>query len=289
MEVWRSRFSGCEAKKHGNYIDSACTKEKEKKGVVEPGKGKFEKFGPKFTGEGGKGVLTATMYECDIGAGEGERVRRPRADCEYGNDPAENGKYVLDIVSLEVECTSEHATGEAVGSHEVANVSVRFNGCNIFGTDQCKSHGASAEEVRTEALKGHLGYIEKAGAKVGVQLEPAVAKGTFTTLECENIEADVTVGVGNATEGAWYTPEATGGNDGIISPITPVNTMTPKFTQQYANANHENIPSHFEEDPTSCLKRIWYRQKNPLRQRWSPAGQTITNVNTVEGEEEIKA
>lgn len=274
----------CEAKKHGNYLTSACNTEKEVKGKVEEHKGSFEKYGPKFTGEGGKGVLAASMYQCLVEPEE-ERARLPRADCIGGN-------YTIVIRNLEVECTSEHATGEAVGTDEVANVSVRFNGCLIFGGDACKSAGAAAEEVRTETLKGHLGYIEKAGAKVGVQLEPAVAKGKFTTLECENVEEDVTVGVGNATEGAYYLPEANGGNDGIISPITPINAMTPKFTQQYtANANRENIPSHFEGGPNELLETFMITtEEEPFQTTtWSPSGQEITNVNTVEGEAEIKA
>ena len=277
---------GCEAKKHGNYLTSACNTEKEKKGVPEEHKGKFEKFGPKFTGEGGKGVLSAEMYFCGVGDPE-EAVREPRADCtNNGNHP---GTYIVDISELDVECTSEHNTGEALGSDQVANVSVRFNGCLVFGTDPCKTRGAAAEEVRTETLKGELGYIEKAGKKVGVLLQPAVAKGAFATLECENIEATVTVGVGNATEGAWYTPEATGGNDGVISPITPVDAMTTKFTQNYtANANHENIPSHFEGGQNELLESYLASEEEGATTTWSPSGQEITNVNTVEGEAEIK-
>ena len=278
---------GCEAKKHGNYLTSACTTEKEKKGVPEEHKGKFEKFGPKFNGEGGKGVLSATMYECRLDPSE-IAGRHPRAACQ--NEGRHPGEYVEEIPGLEVECTSEHAAGEALGSDEVANVSVRFNGCLIFGTNPCKSPGANPEEVRTEPLKGKLGYIEKAGAKVGVLLEPVTPKGRFANLECENIEANVSVGVGNATEGAFYTPEATGGNDGIISPITPVNTMTPKFTQQYtANANRENVPSHFEGGQNELLESYFETREEPIESTtWSPAGQEITNVNTLEGEEEIK-
>ncbi len=291
---WKAGASaapGCEKKKHGNYLTSACNTEKEKKGVPEEHKGSYEKFGPKFTGEGGKGVLSATMYECrpeDERIEEAPTGRYPRADCyNEGRDP---GNY-LPEVNVKVECATEHATGEAVGSDQVANVSVRFTNCLIFGVDACKSPGASAGEVRTETLKGQLGYIEKAGTKVGVLLEPVVAKGRFANLECENIELNVSVGVGNATEGAFYTPEATGGYDGVISPITPVNTMTPKFTQEYtANANHENVPNHFEGGHIELLETFQETREAPIESNtWSPAAQEITNVNTVEGEEEIKA
>ena len=278
----------CEAKKKGNYTESACLTVAEKKGVPDH-KGHYEKYGPKFTGEGGKGVLSATMYECRVAEEEeAPSGRFPRAECT--NEGRGSG-YLVEVPNLKVECTSEHASGEAVGSDQVANVSVHFNGCLIFGVDPCRTPGAAAEEIRTEPLKGNLGYIEKATTKVGVLLEPVAAKGRFANLECENIEADVSVGVGDSAEGAFYTPEATGGYDGIISPITPINMMTPKFTQQYtANANRENIPSHFEGGHIELLETFLETTTLPIESTtWSPAGQEITNVNTVEGEAEIKA
>ena len=60
-----------------------------------------------------------------------------------------------------MECETEHATGEAVASDEVANVSVRFKGCTFFG-DPATTAGLAAGEIQTNLLKGKLGYIKKA-------------------------------------------------------------------------------------------------------------------------------
>ena len=56
--------AACYAQKHGKYKDSGCTELDEKKGSP---KGKYEKTGgPKFTGEGGAGVLHTFLYECQV-------------------------------------------------------------------------------------------------------------------------------------------------------------------------------------------------------------------------------
>ncbi|MGP0100939.1 MAG: hypothetical protein ACLPUT_04860 [Solirubrobacteraceae bacterium] len=266
----------CVAQKAGKYKEAKCETEDIVKGKP---KGKYEKTGGgKFTGKGGAGVLSAAMYECDV---EEVEIRAPRADCEH---------YVVAIPHLSVECTSEAASGEATGTNQVTNVSVLFKGCKLGGSLPCNSAGAGAGEIHVNPLVGRLGYIEKTGAHVGVLLEPAAVGGKFAEIECEGTEELVVVGVGNATEGAYYTPEATGGYDGIISPITPINKMTPTFTQNYTvNANHENVPSHFEGEHIELLESYLESLETHGSLAWSPAGQEITNVNTVEGEAEIKA
>ena len=139
-------------------------------------------------------------------------------------------------------------------------------------------------------------------------LEPATSGAPFAQFQClfEGEESEkegdhITVGVGNAVEGAFYKPEATGGNDGIISPITPVNTMTTALTQEYRVNNlpegggSENIPSKFEGGPTDALE-MYLESKEEFGNNfgehsslWSSAGEEVNNVNTTEGEVEIKA
>ena len=158
--------AACFAQKHGKYKDAACTEEDLKKGAP---KGKYEKTGgPKFTGEGGAGVLKTGQYECQEEGGGSEYVAVPRSSptCEeYRND----GEGT-------VECETEHASGEASGTDEVSDVSVRFKGCTSFG-DPATTHGLPAGEIETNKLKGHLGYINKAKQEVGVLLEPSNAGG----------------------------------------------------------------------------------------------------------------
>jgi hypothetical protein len=310
---WISGAVGCYAQKKGEYTNSSCTSKSAK-----AHKGKYEKTGGgKFTGAAGAGVLNTFFYGCEHEY-EGTltlNARVPHEDCTgepYGFDG------ILSSV-IPVECESEHASGESAGSDEVTNVSVRFKGCVASGLP-ATTHGLPAGEIQVNQLKGRLGYINKSAHEVGVLLEPAAAGGQFAEFEVVEGEVIQHVGEGNATEGAFYE-EAHGaptGNDGIISPIVPVNQMTHTFTQNYrtelinsyepvschvsptclqhggaeeggGNGDVLNIPSHFEGGQLEALEVY---QENVEKQyggtSWDPAGEEITNVNTVEGEAEIK-
>ena len=103
----------------------------------------------------------------------------------------------------------------------------------------------------------------------------------------------------------------------MISPITPVNQMTHTFTQNYrlehthfpcpencyeSGVNFEtneydrhplakledylNVPSKFEGGPLEAIESTLGSEG--ATSEWSPAGQEITNINTVEGNAEIK-
>ncbi len=320
--------SSCYAMKHGNYTESACATVATKHGVPDH-KGHYEKTGGgKFTGVGGAGVLKVFLYNCEVEPSENTGKRLPHEDCNADNGRHGNpqGFGFHGETFGEVECETEHASGEAVGTDEVTDVHVRFTGCVGLGYP-ANSKGLAAGEIEVNPLKGRLGYINKSKHEVGVVLEPATAGGLFVEFEMEEGELIQHVGEGNATEGAFYE-EANGapnGGDGIISPIEPVNQMTQKFTQNYrletitpylansCNVSHTcptgsetglhvgesdydylNVPSHFENGPLEALE-VW--QGNPEEyyetgccNQWSPGGEEITNVNTLaEGDGEIKA
>jgi hypothetical protein len=285
----------CLPAKHGNFTESSCLTVATKKGVPDH-KGKFETTGgSKFTAAAGAGVLKASIYECVNSHEESVQVARTNKECEH---------YENNIAEIGVECEKESATGEAAGADEVANVSVHFKGCTLFGVP-ANSPGHPAGEIQVNPLKGRLGYIEKATHDVGVLLEPATVGGTFAEFELEGVPLRTVVGVGNATQGAFYEPEATGGFDGVISPITPVNTMTHTFTQEY-KANYstyeckaancyeptgtqvQNVPSKFEGQHAELLETYLENSESHEKEAWSPAGQELTNTNTLEGEAEIK-
>src|SRR5262249_32878114 len=157
-----------------------------------------------FTGEGGTGVLTAKFIVCS------PKAAREPGTCESKGETAEE-------LTVSVECTSEFNHGETAGSNKVANVSVIFRGCVALGSISC-SNTPNEGEIQVNPLKGQLGIINKAKKEVGVLLEPQQKKGAFARFSCGGI-LTTTVGVGNAKEGAAYSPEKTGGGDGIISPI----------------------------------------------------------------------
>jgi hypothetical protein len=289
----------CEKKatKEFKYKDSACSVLQEKKGAPS-NTGKYE-WGPgaKFTGKGGAGVLTTELTECEANH-EFFTKRLPRGQCE---------RYASFFgVPTSVECTSEEATGEAVGTNEVANVKVLFKGCVGLGSIPMLSAGKEPGEIETFTLKGHLGYINKSTTprQVGVVLEPAAPGGRFAAFEfAEGLDFEIQVGVGNAAEGSFYeagppytTPGVPTGNDGIISPIVPINEMSHTFTQEYRmsisgepeNETIQNVPNHFEGGPFEALEDYLRNTFEGQSTPWDSAGQEITNVNTVEGEAEIK-
>ncbi len=275
----------CVAKAGGKYTDSNCqTKGK-------PGSFEWEKGSSlpnvKFTSHdvGSGGVLSTFLTSCEKG-GEDTANRLPKAKCE-----AEGGTWSTDEEeAVKIECESEHAAGEQAGKSGVQNVAVTFEGCKAFGALPCKSSGAAEEEININPLKGTLGYINKGAKTVGVLLEPVEKHGAFAKFECAEV-IETVVGVGNKTEGAHYDPKK-GGNDGIISPITPVNTMTSSFEQVYSvnPATEENIPSKFEGGKTALLEDyLWNIFEAPhVTLQWSAAGEEVTNVNTPEEPGEIK-
>jgi hypothetical protein len=273
----------CTAQAGGKYSDSNCTvKAKKGTGTFEFTKGKSLKNMP-FSGSnvGSGGVLTTQLRHCF----SFEPVpRETRKKCAEEGDEEQLGEVVS------IECESEHNTGEATGANEVTNVSVKFLGCKLFGSVPC-SNGPDEGEILVKPLKGKLGYIDKAEKKVGLVLEPKTKKGDFANFTCGSIIGTV-VGVGNSKEGAFFEPESKGGNDQIISPITPVNTMTSTYEQVYTvnPETFENIPSKFEGKPTSLLESYTYNTEEPgLTTQWMASGEEITNVNTQSEESMIKA
>jgi hypothetical protein len=286
----------CVAKAGGKYLDANCqTKGKGgsfewKKGATLPNH--------KFTGEnvGSGGVLGSAVLNCEeeqpVGSGKNgpnAEKRLPKSKCANGLNDSQN-------VAGEIECEKENNSGEAVGKNKIANVHVLFKGCILLGSLPCASEGLAEGEIETKPLEGELGYINKAAHEVGVRLTPAKKKGLFAEFVCGNGAVNrlvIQVGMGNTKEGAYYSPESKGGNDGIISPITPVNAMTSQFTQVYTlqrNPTAENLPNKFEGKPISLLEDNIEQTAGGVHQQqdWGPSGEEITNVNTPEVPGEIK-
>ena len=175
----------CEAKTGGKYKDANCTEPaKRGTGAYEWHKGKTlpnMKFSGNNVGSGG--VLSSGLYLCSS-SNESVRERRvTNKDCE------EHEGTVAKFIEAKIECETEHNTGEATGAKDVTNISVRFRGCKLFGTDPC-SNGPEAGEIQVNPLKGELGYINKAEKKVGIVLEPKTKKGAFASFNCAGILFD---------------------------------------------------------------------------------------------------
>ncbi len=263
----------------GKYSDSNCTTKAKKGAGTYEWRKAAQVAHKKFAGEGGAGILFDKVRNCEGKEGFSERTK----ECEEHAE--ENGGEIF------VECTSENNHGEASGKNAVANVSVIFHGCKALGSIPC-ANTVNEEEIQVNALRGTLGYINKASKEVGVDLTPEKKKGEFAKFDCGGILGTVVGAAGKAGPhegGPVYAGK--GGGDGIISPITPVNEMSSAFTQVYTfNEARENIPNKFEGKPLQVLETYIFIPEQPnVSTLWSKAGESITNVNTPEEPVEIKA
>jgi hypothetical protein len=280
-------FGKCEAKAGGKYKNSNCTE------TAKKGEGSYEwkkgsQLKPRsFWGQniGSGGVLTTYGRGCykTVSGGKEEIGRRSRAKCKAEGNSEENEEGGTRFGPLTIECTSERNTGEIVGSKELKNITVVFHGCKFEGL-ACSNTSVEGE-IDVNPLKGTLGYINKSEKKAGVLLEPGKKDGTFASFDCGGL-LNTVVGVGNSTEGAFYEPEKTGGYDGIISPVTPVNQMTAHSKQVFTinPETAENLPSKFEGKHIDLLEDYLYNPNEEPEKNstdWSPAGEEITNENTV--------
>ena len=272
----KAEWGQCVKVAKGKYTDANCTTKGKgeyewKKGSTLPAKS--------FTGAGGEGRLISTLSECENSKGEVKRGG-PCVD-EFNRS------------EVEVDCTSENAKGEAHGTNLVGDVHVAFKECVALELFAC-SNTAEPGEIQVTPLKGELGFIDKTKNEVGVVLEPEGTK-TFATFECGPL--NLVVGEAEKKETSRYGtklketvipayPATKGGGDGIISPITPVNQMTNEFTQIYSqNAENENVPSKFEgAGKLKELEAYFWDPETEIEGRWEKAGQTIENVDQVEGE-----
>jgi hypothetical protein len=85
--------------------------------------------------------------------------------------------------TVTITCKEDEAEGEITGATTVGKVKVTYKGCES-SKKECKSSGAKEGEIKTTALKGSLGEVEKAEAEseVGENLEPESGK-EFTSVE----------------------------------------------------------------------------------------------------------
>ena len=104
-----------------------------------------------------------------------------------------------------IECTSDETEGaqfreasetkesvEEAAAKEIEVKKIKFKGCKEGGKE-CKTAGASTEEITTTELVGTLGYIKKA-TEVGLEQKPK--SGTqFSEFECTILGVKATVKV----------------------------------------------------------------------------------------------
>lgn len=246
----------------GKYTDSGCTtlSEPAKTGDWEWKTLKNVSGGTEFTSHGGAAVLAT-----DIG--------------------------------IRTECKTEEATGRLSGTKEVEGVEVVFKGCiTNFGNLPCENSlgpplgEEPPEQIRTRVLKGKLAYISKGTEteepQVGLALEPTEAKNLFAEFICAGV---LIARVGQkGYDGTGIVPKGEGG-DSIISPVTPVDTMSVALTQTYKQKEGIQEPTAFEGGKPDFLETEISDGFGEIA--FSESGQELTTINTMNSGQklEIKA
>lgn len=115
----------------------------------------------------------------------------------------------LGFAGAEITCTAATGKGETKGPTKVQHVEIKFTGCQApegLLKVECKSPGANAKEIRTESLRGKLGYLKSGGNKpAGLSFEPENGTETFLAYKCGIVEGIKTV-IGSALGEITTTP-----------------------------------------------------------------------------------
>lgn len=182
------------------------------------------KVGKKYTG-------TYTDKKCSVEATEAEKAEGKKNKYELkegiGKGKEFKGKGVganLEVVTLGgVACSSSSDVGKFTGPKAAGGVVVTFKGCELSG-HKCENTG-KAGEVKTNALKGEIGYIEKATHKVGVDL--SAETGLY---EAQFHCGELTMRVSGSVIGQVTSP---------INTFTKVATLV--FTQSLGKQHVQNL------------------------------------------------
>lgn len=89
---------------------------------------------------------------------------------------------------IKVECQSASEEGKVAVPNKETGVKLTLNKCKWQGAP-CKTEGGEKEVITSELLAGELGYINKSGPVVGIDLanETAPGSGLVAHFECEGI------------------------------------------------------------------------------------------------------
>jgi hypothetical protein len=173
------------AEKHytGGYNDKACS---EPNGTHE---GKYE------------------LEEWFLGSKEAKTGKQGKVKAFKGKSKGTN----LEVKELGgISCTSSADTGEFNGPKSAAHILVTFKGCEL-AHHQCQNT-ATLGEIKTNALKGEIGYVEGGASRHEVGVALTAESGAYEAeFKCGELELRVhgsVIGLVTSTENA-FTKEAT--------------------------------------------------------------------------------
>jgi len=115
-------------------------------------------------------------------------------------------------------------SGKFISKTEVSYGHMTFTKCRIEGSHACKSAGAKAEEIVTGALKGRLGYLNKAEKSVGLTIEPELKTvHLLFEAECETY-GKIAVGESPSAKEFCEKFKVCEGASTVIGTGKPINT-----------------------------------------------------------------
>lgn len=174
-----------------------------------------------------------------------------------------------------VKCTGDEDEGEYTGVKTVGKLFVTFTGCKYGASTTCQNKGGTAGVIKTNELKGELGYIKKSTKEVGLSLTPAVAGGAFAEFVCfEGEIAPLTIVV---KEG---TAKGQKGGNSVIGRIGTVNTMASTFSLSFKQSAGVQEITEFEGGKLDVLESS-VNGETPKR-AGEETEDTITNEEAIE-------
>jgi hypothetical protein len=222
----------------GTYTNEHCTTKKAQEPYSDVVGGDTEcreTFGEK---EGNWKTMNATTFAC-----EGKTTNHEEANfikvtpaIETFSSVSGPGK-LLTVNGHEVTCEADTDSGQITGPKEVGVVFIKFTGCKepSLGVP-CSTAGAASGEIRTNELKGRLGYIVKSTKEIGLLLEPtAGSPNLFAEFKCTSI---VTIKVKGA----------------VIGRSEPVDKFSKTGELKYKQASGVQEPIEFENKEKGILE-----------------------------------
>jgi hypothetical protein len=154
---------------------------------------------------------------------------------------------VLAGFDTEVRCSDAEGEGEILGPRSTLSNYV-FTGCEAqSGSNmghECKSEGASAEEIKAEGIEADLVFIDQAKHEVGMLLNPG--GGVYMNFECGGESVDA--------------------SGPFLAPVGPINKEATSFTATLSQSNAQQTPDEYENALGEKRKAIpmGKRGANPL-------------------------
>lgn len=155
-----------------------------------------------------------------------------------GVSRGEKGSETVELETVggtKVLCTAQSGSGEYSDVKDLANVVIKFSGCEsgVFTSYPCTTPGSAEGEVVTSELDGELGWKDETANAV-LALHPSETGVPFAEFEC------------------GLTPVVVRGSV-LVSLAGKTGKMTEEITLKYEQASGKQEPSKFEQVPEDEL------------------------------------